>query len=248
MAVFGNTDAGAVREDNQDYFTNKVLASDLLYSIVCDGMGGAVGGSIASKLATEYIESTLDIGVSEKDFIPKQLLVSAINNANAAVYNKSKEDGLAGMGTTAVVALLKENTLYCIYAGDSRLYKYNEENSEITQLTQDHTVVQFLLKKGGITPEQAKNHPQKHYITRALGVEEVVDADYFECEILQGDVFLLCTDGLYNYISPEDMIKKIKDSVELGTVRPLIDIANKNGGGDNITTVIIAPEFKEGRS
>ncbi len=222
-----------------------MLTDDFGYSIVCDGMGGAQGGQIASKLATQTIDETLGKEMDGDIFHPKQAISAAINNANANVYNMAENNQeLKGMGTTTVIAIVRENMLYYGSAGDSRLYKYNKATDMVEQLTKDHTMVEFLLDRGGITREQAENHPQKHYITRAIGIEAVVDADYSEHQLHSGDALLICTDGLYNYLSPEELKKKLCDSVQIGTVRPLIDSANKNGGGDNITAVVIVPEIE----
>lgn len=249
MQIIGNTDKGCVRKTNQDYYTNRVISPNLGFSIVCDGMGGIGGGEIASKLATEYIEKTLDEQIDEntdENFI-KTILSDAIMGANTVVFNYAKKSvDLIGMGTTVVAVVIKNHKIYGASDGDSRLYKIDVKTNDITQITKDHTVVQFLLENGEITAEQAENHPQKHYITRAIGVEEYIQTDSFEDEFDENSVYLICTDGLYNFMSKDEIKKKTLDSVQIGTVRPLIDFAKINGGGDNITAVVITHRLTGG--
>ncbi len=242
MYIFGETDKGKIRKKNQDYYTNRVISSDLGYSIVCDGMGGAEGGEIASKMAAEYIDHALFENLSSDlaDGQLMDLLTQSVKNANSEIYNYSiDKENLRGMGTTVVAIIVKNNKIFGISDGDTRLYKINKITHEINQITKDHTFVQILVEKGQITKEQALTHPKKHIITRALGVEEAIDTDSFKTDIQNNEIILICSDGLYNYMDEQSLIKKTIDSAKIGTVKPLIDLANENGGGDNITAVIL---------
>lgn len=242
MQIFGDTNIGCVRKINQDYYTNRFIAPNFAYSIVCDGMGGIEGGEIASKMAAEYIERNLndkiEPNLTEEELM--QILDESVKGANAEIFNYAmKKQELKGMGTTAVVAIAKDNKVYGVSDGDSRLYKIDISKNTIEQITNDHTFVQILLDEGQITREQAKNHPKRHIITRALGVDIFIETDAFETSFNEDEIILICSDGLYNYADKEEIIKKSKDCVQLGTVKPLIDAARENGGGDNITAVIM---------
>ena len=242
MQIFGDTNIGCVRKINQDYYTNRLINPSFAYSIVCDGMGGIEGGEIASRMAAEYIEKVLnnkiDENLSDEELI--NLLDNCVKGANSEIFSYAMENQeLKGMGTTAVVAVAKDNKIYGVSDGDSRLYKINTEQGTMEQITNDHTLVQILLDKGQITAEQAKNHPKRHIITRALGVDIFIETDAFETSFDEDEIILICSDGLYNYANKNEIIKKTKDCVQLGTVKPLIDAARANGGGDNITAVII---------
>lgn len=242
MNIFGETHKGKIRKKNQDYYTNRVLSSDLGYSIVCDGMGGTEGGEIASKMAAEYIDLCLFENLSS-DLNDNQLidlLTTSVKNANLKIYDYSvKNENLRGMGTTIVAIIVKDNKIFGLSDGDSRLYKINTHTHELKQITNDHTFVQILVENGQITKEQALTHPKKHIITRALGVEDFIETDNFETTINKDEIVLICSDGLYNYMDEPSLIKKAIDSAQIGTVKPLIDLANENGGGDNITAVIL---------
>ena len=147
------------------------------------------------------------------------------------------------MGTTIVAAVVLGATVYLLSAGDSRAYRYSK--GEVSQLTRDHTVVQLLLERGEITPDEAKTHPQRHYITRALGVEPTLATDYMEYTLRPGELLLICSDGLYNYVGEQQLPSLLEECGRLGAVDPLIDAANRGGGGDNITAVVIAQEREE---
>ncbi|MEG2915680.1 MAG: Stp1/IreP family PP2C-type Ser/Thr phosphatase [Oscillospiraceae bacterium] len=249
MQIIGNTDIGCVRKVNQDYYTNRIISQNLGFSIVCDGMGGTGGGEVASKMATEFIVKELDEKINDQTPISEinNIIIEAVVGANTAVHAHSEINSeLKGMGTTVVVIVVKDKKIFGVSDGDSRLYKINVANNQITQITNDHTVVQFLLEQGEITREQAENHPQKHYITRAIGVEEYIETDSFESEFTDDDIVLICTDGLYNFMNIDEIKKKTIDSVQVGSVRPLIDLANTNGGGDNITAVVITHRLTGG--
>lgn len=240
MKTFSMTDTGRRRDINQDYmFTSETAVGKLpnLF-IVADGMGGHKAGEYASKTAVETIVEYIE----END---SGLLVAsmkkAIGEANKRVLKEAIIDvEKEGMGTTIVAATIKGDKLIVANVGDSRLYIVNE--SSITQLTTDHSLVEEMIRSGKIDRRDARNHPDKNKITRAVGVFPKVDVDFFEAKIERGDTILLCTDGLTNMIEDEE-IKRIilgqRDIVEKTTT--LIETANKNGGTDNITALLIEP-------
>ena len=246
MRIFGDTHIGEVRLSNQDSFRYRIISPDLLYAVVCDGMGGESGGQVASQTAVEIIGNMLGrdikpgIGLGEI----KPVLECAVAGANAAVHDMARrKPELKGMGTTIVAVVVLGRTAAILSAGDSRAYRYSQ--GRVDQLTRDHTVVQLLLERGEITPEEAKTHPQRHYITRALGIEPALATDYMEYTLQEGELLLICSDGLYNCVSDRQLPSLLEECGRLGSVGPLIDAANRGGGGDNITAVVIAQEREE---
>lgn len=240
MRISAKSDVGAVRSNNQDYCLAGEFADGESWAIVCDGMGGATGGNIASETAARTISEKLLNGyhVGMNDNSVKHLIVSAIEAANATVYSKSRNDEtLKGMGTTVVLAIIRENSLYFANVGDSRLYIVTKNS--INQLTTDHSVVQLMIDNGEITPLEAKDHPQKNVITRALGVDDTVRIDYCQEVYNEGDTVLLCTDGLTNYVDESRIFEICNnyDAIDLADV--LVDEANASGGGDNVTVVTV---------
>lgn len=240
MKISAKSDVGAVRSNNQDYCLAGEFADGESWAIVCDGMGGATGGNIASETAARTISEKLVNGyhVGMNDNSVKHLIVSAIEAANATVYSKSRNDEtLKGMGTTVVLAIIRENSLYFANVGDSRLYIVTKNS--INQLTTDHSVVQLMIDNGEITPLEAKDHPQKNVITRALGVDDTVRIDYCQEVYNEGDTVLLCTDGLTNYVDESRIFEICNnyDAIDLADV--LVDEANASGGGDNVTVVTV---------
>ena len=239
MQINSKTDIGKVRSTNQDAFFNCELSDGAVFAIVCDGMGGANAGNIASETAVKRItEYTVNSYRSGLDSIGiEKVLKNAFLSANIEIYDMAlKNPDLSGMGTTAVAVLLKENTAVIAHIGDSRAYKIAEG---ITQITTDHSVVQSLIEDGKLTPEEAKFHPRKNVITRAIGVEENISVDFDEVSLSEGEHLLLCTDGLTNFVDA-DCIKEIFDKYKPSTVtQKLVDAANKGGGSDNITVVTI---------
>ncbi len=247
MRIVAKTDIGNQRSENQDNYRAGRQEDGTVWALVCDGMGGTQGGKIASAVACEYLErafveniKSLDTPANIKDF-----LHSATQIANEAIYKKSEEDeNMLGMGTTIVCAVVKENLVQVVHAGDSRAYLYT--NGCILQLTKDHSMVQELLEQGTITNEQANSHPNKNLITRALGVDGQINMDYAECAVKDGDILLLCTDGLTNFVSDEE-IKKIVSTTKFDDVaQRLIDSALDNGGLDNVTVLLVAAKPTEG--
>ncbi len=238
--VVGKTDIGMIRKQNQDSYQCGLLPDGAAWAVVCDGMGGEVGGEVASSLAVESITGSITRsyrGEMTANYI-RTMLLSAISAANIRVYDKAKSDKtLSKMGTTVVTAVVKDTIAHIAYAGDSRVYRITGEKVE--QLTRDHTMVQALVERGEITSDQAKNHPQKHVITRALGVEQGVDIDYLEAGSKPGDVLMICTDGLTNYVEAGEIAQIVRDYGKDECLDKLIDAANSRGGTDNITIVAI---------
>ncbi len=241
IRIYAGTDQGRVRPVNQDAYVYEVLSPKTAYAVVCDGMGSQQGGHIASSKAAELIGQALSRGL--KPGLPasslQRLLMSAVGTANAVVYDMAQKDGqLKGMGTTVVAAVLHEGVLAVAHAGDSRIYRLSEDGEKLSRLTRDHSVVQLLVDNGEITEKQAREHPKRNYITRALGIEPETEADYME-QPFQSGRLLICTDGLYNYAPPEEQTDLIFTCTGEQDVYLLIDEANKAGGADNITAVII---------
>lgn len=240
MRVSAKSDVGAVRSNNQDCCLAGEFANGETWAIVCDGMGGANGGNIASETAIKTISEKIVNGyhVGMNDNSVKHLIVSAIEAANATIYSKSRNDeSLKGMGTTVVIAIIKGDTLYFAHVGDSRLYIVTKDS--INQMTTDHSVVQMMIDNGEISRDEAKDHPQKNVITRALGVDDSIRIDYCQESFNDGDIVLLCTDGLTNFVE-ESRIFEICNKYDpflLSDV--LIDEAIASGGGDNVTVITV---------
>ena len=239
MKAFAMTDVGRTREINQDYlFTSENPVGTLpnLF-VVADGMGGHKAGDVAARFAVEALVRCIE---SQKEELnPLRVLQSAIETANEQLYDKAQNDEtLTGMGTTMVAAVIKEDTLFVANVGDSRLYVLGEE---IIQITRDHSLVEEMVRRGEIKREEARNHPNKNIITRAMGTSRKIVADCFE-ESLGGRKILMCSDGLTNMLIDED-IKIIMDQSgnleEAG--KQLVARANENGGMDNITVVLVNP-------
>lgn len=240
MKISAKTDVGKVRSSNQDSYAAGDLTSEVSWAVVCDGMGGANGGNIASEAAVRVISDKLKSGyhIGMNDNSIKHLLISAVEAANITLYTMSREnEELQGMGTTVVIAVRNFDTLYLANVGDSRIYVVSD--SGIVQITTDHSVVQLMIDKGEISPEEAKDHPKKNVITRALGVDPEVRIDYSQEQLNDGDIVLLCTDGLTNYVDDEDIFEVCKNEDRYNIADKLVDLANENGGGDNITVVTV---------
>lgn len=239
MKVFSITDVGMKREVNQDYVfaTDESLGMLPNLLVVADGMGGHKAGDFASKYTVEVLEDELKHTLKDN---PKEILLDAAQVANRKLIEAAGKDiKREGMGTTLVAATVIDNTLYFINVGDSRLYLLNQD---IKQLSRDHSLVEEMLRLGGINEEEAKHHPDKNIITRAMGVKEKVEADFFEFSLKKGDIILMCSDGLSNMVDDEEMfsiVKGARDIVEAGQM--LIDKANENGGRDNIGIVLAQP-------
>lgn len=240
MRIVGKTDIGLVRESNQDSYAAGELPGGVAWAVVCDGMGGAAGGSVASsaavKVISEQITSSYRVGMSSNSI--KNMLVSAVSAANISVFDLgSSNTELAGMGTTVVCAVISGGAANIAHAGDSRAYMLS--GGELCQLTRDHSVVQDMVEIGELTEREAKNHPNKNLITRAVGVDREIRVDFCVQNMGESDVLLLCTDGLSNYVEQEEICALMKDSKYYEFADRLVERANKNGGGDNITVVAV---------
>ena len=241
MRIVSKTDVGKVRRTNQDAYCTGELPGGVAWAVVCDGMGGANGGNIASatavKVISERISSSYRDGMSSTSILA--MLDSAINAANISVYDMSQEDALlAGMGTTVVACVLVGGVAYIAHAGDSRAYRFNSE--ELYQVTRDHSYVQQLVEEGTITSEQAKTYPHRNVITRALGVNDRVLVEHNEVVLGEKDAVMLCTDGLTGTLEEEDMLDIFKKHSFYEYPDRLVKLANKRGGTDNITVVILS--------
>ena len=243
MKTFAVTDVGRARSNNQDYIYSNELSVGHLDNlfIVADGMGGHSGGEVASMTATETIVSYVNESDIDK---PVKLLQHAIEAANAKLVEMASEDSeLEGMGTTVVAATIKDDQMYLANVGDSRLYIIHED---IEQITKDHSLVDELVRSGSISKEEARFHPKKNVITRAVGAREGILIDLFQVSLEPGDLILMCTDGLTNMLEDEDiflMVRQQRDVV--GQVTALVEAANANGGYDNISVIIIDPFSNE---
>ena len=239
MNYYGKTDIGKKRAENQDCFGYKELDGMTLLA-VCDGMGGANGGSIASRLALDsFLEiCENDLKKNMTDIQIRSVLSLAVTEANSSVFKASKQNkALEGMGTTLISALITENGIFIINVGDSRAYTVVSGNFE--QVSHDHSYVQLLIDMGNITPEEAENHPEKHAITRAVGVGESVKADIDKLESDTPSYILLCSDGLTGMVKHNAIKDVLVSSVSLqDKADKLVDLANENGGEDNITVLI----------
>ena len=246
MKSFGLTDKGAVRKDNQDsYIIEKCEAKDCLIAALCDGMGGAKAGGLASQLSNKafvsYVYAKLTSRVSRAlDF--RQILLDACAEANGVAYDYSQfDEAYNGMGTTIVGGVIKNNgNGYIINVGDSRAYYISRRNDAIEQVTRDHSLVEELVEYGAITKDQARRHPQRNVITRALGSEATVEADYYEVNLQSGDILLLCSDGLSNLISELEMLDYAKEYPEPELLcRALMSKALMRGAPDNVTVLAV---------
>ena len=215
MLVYGNTDVGLVREINEDAFTYSKISDCLAFAIVCDGMGGYEGGEIAAQKAIEIISDSFSKSLKEgiKNSSIRYLIESAITTANDVIYNiANKTEKLSNMGTTLVLAVINNDTLHIAHIGDSRAYLFRD--SQLHRLTVDHSVVQTLLDQGELTEDEAKNHPNKNIITKALGTKKDISADFSEVFLQENDVLLLCSDGLTSFATENDIIETISKGIE----------------------------------
>lgn len=240
MRVFAKSDIGKARDMNQDsYYVSQPSETVGLY-IVADGMGGYNGGEIASKLAIisakNYIENNFVKTEHSKEELQK-LVKNAIEYANMVVYEKSKEDkSLEGMGTTIEVVLACENRIYIGHIGDSRVYRIRK--NIIRKLTVDDSYVQKLVKDGTITKEEARSHPKKNMLTKALGCTSFVEPIVTVKGFLKDDIIVITSDGLTNMLNDEEIFKIINEDIEKASEK-LVEKANEAGGLDNITVVIV---------
>lgn len=234
------TDVGRVRQINEDNCTS-FSKSGYSLAIVADGMGGHLAGEIASKMAVDiiskYIKKHLTPDLDR--FQVKELANKAFKEANREIYKYSCDnESVMGMGTTTTMCIIRDNTLIYAHVGDSRAYMIGKG---IEQITNDHSYVQELVKLGQITPDEAKHHPRRNYITRAMGVEESVRVDT-GIKPYNGESVLICSDGLHGEIEDKEMLDIIKNNKLKDSVKALVNLANERGGSDNITAVVMEGE------
>ena len=241
MRYWGLTDAGCVRKQNQDTYLMEQLDRHSGIFVVCDGMGGAKSGNVASSLAAEVFVQDIKRNFStlmdrEKADI---MLRSAAKLANFTVYDQSVQvEDFNGMGTTLVAVLIRGRKATVINVGDSRAYGITSEG--IYQLSTDHSVVQMMVDRGELTPEAAKSYPGKNLITRAIGTEPMVMCDIFHTDLEKGDYVLLCSDGLSNMMDDQEILFEVVHGADPSRCcQRLLDIAKNRGAPDNVTSVLI---------
>ena len=237
------TDTGCVRTMNQDACFADYLDKNALLCVVCDGMGGAKSGNVASSLALEVFTQELKANYHADlsgDKL-KSVLENAVKLANFTVYDQSRQfEEFSGMGTTLAAALIQGREVTAVNVGDSRVYRISEEG--ITQITRDHSVVQMMIDRNELTPEQAKTYPGKNLITRAIGTEGTVSCDVFHQKLQKGEYLFVCTDGLSNLLSDQEILFEVLHGGQPEQCcQRLLDIAIKRGAPDNVTSILVAP-------
>jgi protein phosphatase len=241
MQSWAVTDAGCVRPQNQDAFHMEQLQENCALCTVCDGMGGAKSGNVASCLAVEVfaqeIRATWRAGMSPEE--QENMLRNAVKLVNFAVYDQAAQFAdFAGMGTTLVAALVDGKTASVVNVGDSRAYHISADG--ITKVTQDHSIVQMMVDRGELTAEEAKTYPGKNLITRAIGTDATVECDLFRVELERGDCILLCSDGLTNLLDEQEILFEVAYGEQRDSCcQRLLDIALNRGAPDNVTCLLL---------
>ena len=241
MQVWGLTDPGCVRKQNQDAYHIEQLDRSSVLCVVCDGMGGAKSGNIASTLAIDVFVQ--EVKRSWRSTLPQEkidsVLVNAVKLANYTVFDQAQQFmEFDGMGTTLVAVLIKGKRATIINVGDSRAYGINADG--IQQLSVDHSLVQMMVDRGDLTPEVAKSYPGKNYITRAIGTDPIVTSDVFHQNVAKGDYLLLCSDGLSNMMDDQEILFEVVHGVnKQHCCQRLLSIAQNRGAPDNVTSVLI---------
>ena len=241
MQSWALTDPGCVRTQNQDTYQIEQLDRNTLLCVVCDGMGGAKSGNIASTLAADvFVQEIKQTWTSNMDQERiDQMLRSAVKLANFTVYDQAAQfEDFSGMGTTLAAALVKGGEVTVVNVGDSRVYAVSTDG--ICQLTKDHSLVQMMVERGELTPELARTYPGKNFITRAIGTEAIVECDLFHHTIERGDCLLLCSDGLSNMMDDQEILFEVVHGVSKQLCcKRLLEIAKNRGAPDNVTSVLI---------
>ena len=241
MQYWGLTDQGCVRTQNQDAYHIEVLDKNSLLCVVCDGMGGAKSGNVASTLAadvfTQEVKRTWTHDMDQEKL--DQMLQNAVKLANFTVYDQAQQfEEFTGMGTTLVAALIQGKTATFVNVGDSRAYWVDRDG--IRQVTVDHSLVQMMVARGELAPEQAKNYPGKNLITRAIGTEPVVSCDIYRRKVERGDCILMCTDGLSNLVDEQEILFEVVHGLDKQKCcESLVRIAKNRGAPDNVTSVLV---------
>lgn len=241
MQYWAITDPGCTRPQNQDYYLVENLNKNTLLCVVCDGMGGAKSGNVASTLAADvFVQEvkrtwTPDMDPEKLD----QMLRGAVKLANFTVHDQAQQfEEFMGMGTTLVAVLIQGKTATVINVGDSRCYSVKADG--VQQLTTDHSLVQMMVQRGELTPEQGKSYPGKNLITRAIGPESMVECDIFHRRLENGECLLLCTDGLSNLMDDQEILFEVEHGANKpSSCQRLLDIAKDRGAPDNVTCVLI---------
>ena len=241
MQYWGLTDRGCIRTQNQDAYQIQQLDRNTLLAVVCDGMGGAKSGNIASMLAVDVFCQEIRRSwnhMMDQERI-EQMLRSAVKLANFTVFDQAQQfEEFDGMGTTLVAVLVHGRRATIVNVGDSRAYGINDDG--IRQLTRDHSLVQLMVDRGDLTAEQAKSYPGKNFITRAIGTESAVNCDITRQEVSRGDHLLLCSDGLSNMMDDQEILFEVVHGLHKDRCcQRLLDIAKNRGAPDNVTTVLI---------
>lgn len=237
LKACGKRDIGRCRSVNQDYIflSEKPVGNLPNLFLVADGMGGHKAGDLASEYTISMVREAVEKSMRT---IPLQILKGAFAYANQKLLEKSRESSAyTGMGTTLVAATVVDDIAYVVNVGDSRLYKAGKK---LEQITEDHSLVEEMVRMGEISKEEARNHPEKNIITRAIGVAQEVEPDYFDTRLSGGECLLMCSDGLSNMIEDSQMKEILDERKDLpSAVEKLIDTANENGGRDNIAVILI---------
>ena len=241
MRYWGLTDPGCVRTQNQDAYQMEQLDRSTALCIVCDGMGGAKSGNIASTLAVDVfvqeVRRSWTSSMNQEKI--NQMLYSAVKLANFTVYDQAQQfEEFDGMGTTLVAVLVHNRHVTVVHVGDSRAYRVNAEG--IWQMTRDHSLVQMMVERGELSQEMAKSYPGKNFITRAIGTEPIVDCDISNLELSRGEFLVLCSDGLSNVLDDQEILFEVIHGVnKQDCCQRLLDIAKNRGAPDNVTSVLV---------
>ena len=241
MRYWGLTDPGCVRTQNQDAYQMEQLDRSTALCIVCDGMGGAKSGNIASTLAVDVfvqeVRRSWTSSMNQEKI--NQMLYSAVKLANFTVYDQAQQfEEFDGMGTTLVAVLIHNRHATVIHVGDSRAYRVNADG--IWQMTRDHSLVQMMVERGELSQEMAKSYPGKNFITRAIGTEPIVDCDISNLELSKGEFLVLCSDGLSNVLDDQEILFEVIHGVnKQDCCQRLLDIAKNRGAPDNVTSVLV---------
>ena len=241
MQFWAITDPGCVRPQNQDTYQIEVLDKNTLLCVVCDGMGGAKSGNVASTLAADvFVQEVRRTWTPNMDMEKQDLILrGAVKLANFTVYDQAQQfEEFDGMGTTLVAVLIQGKNATIINVGDSRAYTLDSEG--IRQLTCDHSLVQMMIRHGELTPEQARSYPGKNLITRAIGTEASVECDVFHHRMNKGEQILLCTDGLCNLLDDQEILFEVVHGIDKESICDrLMEIAKNRGAPDNVTCVLV---------
>ncbi len=240
MQAWGLTDPGCVRSQNQDSYEIKRFDAQCLLCVVCDGMGGAKSGNIASALALDIFVQTVE-GLRHKGMTPEdmeQMLRQAVKQANFTVYDQALQFAdFSGMGTTLVAVYVDGDRAMVVNVGDSRCYMMNHDG--VRRVTTDHSLVELMVQRGELTREEARAYPGKNLITRAIGTEASVECDVFPLNVGKGDCFLLCSDGLSNLVDEQEILFEVIHGVnKQHCCQRLLGIAKERGAPDNVTSIL----------